>query len=197
MRRLAPGPFSVSILLLALSACGGGGGGGSDPTPPSSDTPTVNVSIDSGQTNLDLAAGEYQLVTSEASVPLAEQGAQPTTVETKETGTSVVVLSDENGEPVLVARKLEGAETVEVSVESSAEVFVLMNARFFGLKITNQEELSSRIRGHQAFSSLVEQLEKNIADGSPCPLDPNCSFIASMTADDIASEVELSDIVEK
>lgn len=106
-----------------------------------------------------------------------------------------VILSNQYGEPILVGRKIKGSDKAEISLESTAEMFLLRSSKFFGITITDEQELSRRIKAHPYFSKLVEELNVRISL-SPCPLDHQCSAIASMYVDKIVNEIEFEDLVE-
>jgi hypothetical protein len=106
----------------------------------------------------------------------------------------VVAAVNTINEPVLVGRKSADSQTVELSYESTAELFTLRTKYFYGLTITDEAELSKRVRSHSKFPALVAELKENIEGGSPCPLDHQCSYYASIIANSIAQDIDTSDI---
>lgn len=175
------------FLVGALTACGGGGG------QPASNN-TSNATVNTVDVNIDIGGGEYSLVT-EKTAEVVLDGSN-VTIDAPMNEKELVMMADKTGEPILLALKHSGDDAVEVSVESSAEVFVLMNPRFFGVEFTDMKELSTRIRSHTEFPFLVTELKNQIESNSPCPMDPNCSFVASISADTIAVETIITDLVE-
>jgi hypothetical protein len=112
-----------------------------------------------------------------------------------EENTSVIVAAVNTiNEPVLVGRKNADSQTVELSYESTAELFTLRTKYFYGLTITDEAELSKRVRSHSKFPALVAELKGNIEGGSSCPLDHQCSYYASIIANSIAQDINTSDI---
>jgi hypothetical protein len=182
----------VFAMLLALVGCGGGGGGGDGAAAAPA---TTQASLDVTGVTIDLTSGQYSLVTETTASTVSAEGTE-IAIDTPVAEKGLVMLTDVTGEPILLGQKLAGDESVEVSVESSAEVFVLMSSRFFGIKFTDPSLLSQRIRAHASFVDLVAELTQKINSGSKCPMDPNCSFVASMIADKIANEISISDLVQ-
>jgi len=106
-----------------------------------------------------------------------------------------VILSNKYGEAILAGRKFKGETISNISIESTAEVFLLRSSIFFGLTILDDKELSNRIRNHQRFPELVKKLKRNV-EISSCPMSHECSFLASLIADNISKEIEIKDLVE-
>jgi len=114
-----------------------------------------------------------------------------------EDNTSVIISAVNNiNEPMLVGRRIADSNQTELTYESTAELFTLRTRYFYALKISNQSELSKRIRSHAKFAELVAELKQKIEEGSPCPLDHRCSYYASTIANTIAQDINTTDLVD-
>ena len=119
----------------------------------------------------------------------------PTALAVENNISTVISAVNELNEPVLVARKSSNEVNVEVSLESTAELFTMRTRYFYGLDINNTDELGRRIRANSQFPKLVTALKESIEGGSPCPLDHECSYYASTIANNIAQDINISDLV--
>ena len=72
----------------------------------------------------------------------------------------------------------------------------MRSPRFYGIKITDIQELSKRIRAHLSYSELLSELSERIKN-SPCPMDSSCSAIASSIAEKIAQDISFLDLIDK
>lgn len=186
--------FGLFCLSALLAGCGGGGGGGTTsddadsttPTIPGESAPEKTLSISVSEILLSkLPDDQKYFVISETDV--ADMSGDTTLRSNKATEDSeLVILSSEFGEPMALAIRHKGEEAVVVGLESSAVVFVLRNERFFGVEFDDLSAVEARIKAHPNFPDLVAELQSEVDDQSPCPMNPNCSFLATMTADEIA-----------
>lgn len=184
---------------IAMSGCGGGGGSGTPPsdknstTPdsPSSPTQEQTLSVSAPEDFLrKLPADQKYFAVSESG--LSEVSGDLSVQSDKAYGDSeLVILSSEFGEPMALGVRHEGEQSVVVDLASSAVVFVLRNERFFGVEFHDLKAVEGRIKTHPKFPDLVADLQSEIDDQSPCPMNPNCSFLATMTADEIAVTLDI------
>jgi hypothetical protein len=176
--------LTILISSLFLISCGGGNSGSEESTESLVKVQAINL-LNSTET--------YTLSTSSESIDMSSDNI---TIKQGADDDTPIVVSNQVGEPMLLGRKFKGDSVSEVSIESTAEMFLLRNAIFFGITIANDKELSNRIRSHSKFNDLVEELKGQI-NTSVCPLDHNCSAIASSIANEIAKEINIADITEE
>ena len=182
-------PFSyLAICSLFLTGCGGGGSAETDDKQDSTEQ-RINVNI-SHKLLSQLPDDQEYFVISESGQTNASIAEGTLTNKAPEEN-ELVLLSSEFGEPMAVGIRHRGDSSVQIDLTSSATVFVLRHERFFGVEFDDLNALQSRIRSHPQFVTLVEKLQAEIDDKSPCPMNPNCSFLATITADEIASTLSL------
>lgn len=108
----------------------------------------------------------------------------------------VTVLSDEKGKSLLMSYDGYSDGVTQLSLESTAIGFVLRDPKFYGLEVTNFEEVSRRVSRHPNFEKLVQSIERRLARNSPCPLKPGCNSTGTRYASTIAQEIDFSDIIK-
>jgi len=162
------------------------------------DTVLVNVNITPVE-GLDLTAKNY-ITTIGGKSTVLSGGALSSEIEIDSTDlgtnsdTLVTTLATEYGEPILISYLSAADGSVELSVETSADTFVMRNPVFYGVEITDLHILSEKIREHEQYPALVKELIEQIVT-SPCPMDFTCSMVAALIADDIANDIDFSDLV--
>ncbi len=107
---------------------------------------------------------------------------------------AVAMLVNENNLPLLMGPVIAAEKSV-ISVESTAIIFVLRQTNFWGIDISDRTELNRRITSHGSFEKLKARIITKINNGSTCPLQSDCNYVAEKIAVTIASEVEFSDLV--
>ena len=157
---------------------------------------SLNVSIEDVE-GIDLNDPENPLVIIAGRIiaPVSGSAAMSMGVDVEEEN-RVTILAEENGTPLLMSYDGFTDGETELSIESSAVGFVLRNPQFYGLQITDFEELEKRIKAHPKFSKVTENIQFKISIGSPCPLKPGCNGVATRYASMIAEEIDLSDLVQ-
>ena len=180
----------VGFMSIVLSACGGGGG----TTTVVPDNTKTEVKLDVEDLNIKLDE-EYTIVTENTSTPFSTS--TPVSIEVNKEGVTPVILSNKYGEPILYTLAKKDDTQIDITIESTAVVFTIKTSRFFGLKITDYNTLSKRIKSHIKFSKLISELKYYINTSSPCPTNHACNLVASDVAMEIASEIKISDITEK
>jgi len=153
----------------------------------------VNINI----WDLDIKVDEnYNIVTDTTSISFSDSTPMIIKLNKKEPLTPVI-LSDKYGEPILYTLAKKDDTQIDITIESTAVVFTIKTSRFFGLKITDYNTLSKRIKSHIKFSKLISELKYYINTSSPCPTNHACNLVASNIAMEIANEIKISDITEK
>ncbi|MEI5640593.1 MULTISPECIES: InlB B-repeat-containing protein [unclassified Pseudoalteromonas] len=107
----------------------------------------------------------------------------------------LVSLVNEYGEPLLLGIKHAGEQEVNLSVESSAYTFIMTSQHLYGVQFQDTKTLFSRFKSHPDFTELVKELTTKINQGSPCPMDYSCSFMAAMIANKIAKDTQIDDLI--
>ena len=181
----------VGLMSILLTACGGGGGGTTTVVP---DNTKTEVKLDVEDLNIKLDE-EYSIVTENTSVPFSTSTL--TSIEVNKEDVTPVILSNKYGEPILYTLAKKDDTQIDITIESTAVVFTIKTSRFFGLKITDYNTLSKRIKSHIKFSKLISELKYYINTSSPCPTNHACNLVASNIAMEIANEIKISDITEK
>ena len=179
----------VGLMSILLTACGGGGGGTTTVVP---DDTTTEVKLDVEDLNIKLDSS-YSIIIENQSIPFSETGSLKLDVD--KNNTTPIIVANKEGRTILLGRKFSGDNQAEISLESTAEVFILRTTAFFGVKITDDKELSKRIRSHKVFPELVNQLKKGINEGSTCPTDPKCNPWALVLSSKITSTLDMKDLV--
>ena len=187
----------LSLFSLVFIACGGGGGSsGSVASSTKSDTAEQEISVTVKPIEgLQLEAKNHIITIDDKSSPYSSSSST-TIVKAKPSDITIATLSTEFGEPILISYSNTNNKQTELSVESSADVFVMRSPRFYGIKITDIQELSKRIRAHLSYSELLSELSERIKN-SPCPMDSSCSAIASSIAEKIAQDISFLDLIDK
>jgi hypothetical protein len=207
---------SITFLALFLTACGGGGSG-NDTTPTNTnDTNTSNetdtndsnetntssapvdvkIAVATQSLNLNFDENKYMLVAGDESVEFSS-GNTTKTLNLEPKDVEIVALTKEDGTPVLMSYDNTKDEEVDLSIESSADVFVMRSPRFYGVQISNMEELSKRIRAHERYPEVVEAIEWKLSIDSPCPMDGACNTTATRISEIIAQDLEFSDLIKQ
>lgn len=176
-------PLLKSLFVLAvvtLTACG------SDKSNSELSSIVIKVKEIKG---LELEGKDYVVTLGNKSARLVNGSAE---FDVESIESTVSTLSTEFGEPILAS--FMGSDG-ELSIESSADVFVIRNPVFYGIRISDMKELSNKIRSHEQYLELVTALEKEVVN-SPCPMDISCSMVVALIANEIAEEIDFSDLVE-
>lgn len=143
---------------------------------------------------LNLANTRYSLESDDDAQPFSPN--DPTTnLKIDTSAPRLVMLVNDVNQPILLARSHPGDSAVDMTVASTAEVFLLAKPYFFGVQIADTNALSSRIREHPLFASLVTALQTKINAGSPCPIMPKCNVEASEIADTMLETLDVNDLV--
>lgn len=118
----------------------------------------------------------------------------PVTLPITAEAAEVAALTTENGDPVLMSFRGPEDGIITLSLESSADAFVMRSPRFFGSDVTDKGELSSRIRSHPKYDSLVSVIQERI-NTSPCPMSQACNARGVRIAEQIAQDITIDDLV--
>ncbi len=155
----------------------------------------LNVSIEDVE-GIDLNDPENPLViiAGRTVAPVSGSAAMSMGVDVKEEN-RVTILAEEDGTPLLMSYDGFTDGETELSIESSAVGFVLRNPEFYGVQITDFEELQKRIKAHPKFSKVTEKIQSKLSIGSPCPLKSSCNGVATRYASIIAEEIDLEGLV--
>ena len=156
-------------------------------------TATQKTTIKINIKDLDIKLDEYTIVTENQSVNLSSTNSLK--IDVDKNALIPLIIANKNGRPILLGRKFKGDTQAEISLESTAEVFILRNSAFFGVKIKDDKELSKRIRYHKVFPKLVNQIKKAINEGSSCPTDPKCNPWALVLSSKITDTLDIKDLV--
>jgi hypothetical protein len=179
----------LSGIFAILTACGGGSNNLDNNVNTKKevhlDTKDININLDDN----------YSIVTEDTTIPFSTS--TPINIEVNKKDITPVILSNKYGEPILYTLTKKDDSKVDITIESTAVVFTIKTSRFFGLKITDYNTLSERIKNHPKFSKLISELKFYINTSSPCPTNHTCNLVASDIAMQIANEIKILDITKK
>lgn len=199
--------LSAFTLMITLSGCGGNGKNGVatdvnlvDESTPGDDgeisdvTNNTKIEIEIKDLNISLD-NTYKIVTEDETVQIS--GAKPIVLTKEYNSTTPVILANKYDEPILYALKKNDDKKIDITLESTAVIFTMRTSKFFGLKVTDYDTLTERIKNHKDFNKLLSELKFYINSGSPCPTRHECNLLASDISVKIANEINISDITEK
>lgn len=155
---------------------------------------TVSVILDVEELDIEINDG-FSIVTPNEVILLDTSTETFNVAQQNEESKFVVMLVNENNIPVLMGVNNAKIQN-EISIESTAVVFVLRQANFIGIEITDYQALTSRISANESFAQLKSIITNNINTGSPCPLKPECNYVAEQLAATIASEIEFAGLIK-
>jgi hypothetical protein len=119
------------------------------------------------------------------------------TIKIKPNDVEVYALVNWKWEPILMwTSSTKSNDNIILSSETSAYVFVSRSPVFWWITVRDIDELNNRIKAHEKFPQLVESIEDYISWNS-CPMDWSCNPTATRKWDEIAREINFSDLVEK
>lgn len=160
--------------------------------PHSEEDKSVAVQIEDVE-GIEYDKKEYLIVSGDKAIKVNNGSSE---IALSSTQSEIVTLTDEFGNPILASYVPAGSESANISIESSVDLFVMKAPNFYGIKINDIEEFSRRIRAHEKYSKLVATFTDRVKLTS-CPMNYSCNLRSARIAEQIANEIEYTDLIEK
>lgn len=156
---------------------------------------TSSVAIDMADLTIEMTDG-FSVVTPNEVIALDSATESLDVAQNDTESNFVAMLVNADNVPIMMGVNRANIQS-EISVDSTAVVFVLRQSNFIGIEITDYQAITSRISAHEKFDSLKAIITRNINTSSPCPLKPECNYVAEKIAATIAEGIEFSDLVKE
>jgi len=157
------------------------------------DKTMITVDLSDTGISIELDKGEYQLITPSTNKRITGV-VQDIEDDIKEN--HIIAIVNRYNEPIMIHLSDKEETDVSLNIKNTAEALVLMRPYFFSLEFKDRNELSNRIRNHNEFQALVDEMKKQIESGNTCPLNPDCSYKAALIAERIAIGTDLTGLIK-